>query len=208
MYDRGSRSLWSQVDGRALAGPAVGQSLTKIPSQVTTWARWKAQHPDTLVLVKPAIEAAPYTSYYEQAPWVGLPWTRLRNDDRLPGKTLVLGVELEASGALAVGLERLEEERSLNGEAAGLPVWVVSPGDPRAALAYVRRVGERELELAVQEGAEDELIYVDRQTGSHWDWQTGVALSGPLAGERLPPLPTTPVFWATWTAFHPATELW
>ncbi len=205
MYDRSSRSLWSQVDGRAWAGPRVGQKLTKLPSQVSTWAKWNDQHPDTLVLVKPAIEGSPYSGYFERASWVGLPWTRGGGDDRLPAKTLVHGIELSNSMALAVTLEQLESEGWLSGEVAGLPVLVLAPKDPRAALAFVRRIGQRELDFSLN-AERTELI--DRQTGSQWSLTSGTAISGPLAGEQLPPLQTTPIFWATWTAFHPDTMVW
>ncbi len=204
MYDRRSRSLWSQVDGHAWAGPMTGQTLTKIPSQVSTWASWKDQNPDTLVLVKPAIERSPYSSYFERASWVGLPWTRGGRDDRLPAKTLVIGIELNDSGALAITTEQLEGQGWSSGEVAGLPILVLAPQDPRSALAYVRRIGNRELEFVTS----SEGHLVDQRTGSRWDWTTGAAISGPLAGEKLPPLQTTPIYWATWTAFHPETVLW
>ncbi len=218
MYDRSSRSLWSQIDGKAMAGPMSGQKLNKIPSQVTTWALWKEQHPDTLVLVKPALERSAYTSYFERASWVGLPWARPSHDKRLPAKTLVLGVELanleglegpEGKSTLAIPLQRLEKEGAVSGEVAGMPLWITGPKDPRAAQAYVRRIGDRILDIDTVPAAGDTpLHFVDRQTGSRWRWQTGIAVSGPLQGEKLPALPTTPIYWATWTAFHPETELW
>lgn len=209
MYDRKSRSLWSQVDGRAWAGPSSGQSLQKIPSQVTTWASWKQQHPETLVLVKPVIDKSPYQSYYERASWVGLPWTRVSKDDRLPAKTLVLGIELDGSASLAVDLEHLEQTQWLSGEVDDLPVLVVAPRDPRAALAYVRRVEGQVLDLEPdRDQGTESTHFVDRQTGSRWFWETGEAVSGPLAGKRLPALPTTPIYWVTWTAFHPESALW
>ena len=206
MYDRRSRSLWSQIDGRARIGPMSGTVLAKIPSQVTTWFAWRNRHPDTRVLVKPVIESSPYSSYYERSSWVGLPWTRIGGDDRLPPKTLVIGIELGEARALAVRLESLEGEGWTSGEVAGRPVLVLAPDDPRAALAYGRRVGGRTLEFEFDRRDGGQLI--DRQTGSRWRWQTGAAVSGPLAGRTLPPLPATPIYWATWTGFHPETELW
>ena len=34
LYDEGTQSLWSQLEGQALAGPMAGQKLTAIPSTV------------------------------------------------------------------------------------------------------------------------------------------------------------------------------
>ncbi len=54
MYDRQTRSLWSQRRHRAIAGPLTGRTLEVVPSRITTWGDWKARHPRTTVLVKPA----------------------------------------------------------------------------------------------------------------------------------------------------------
>jgi hypothetical protein len=50
MYDRKTESLWVHVTGRAEAGPLKGKQLPFFPSTVTTWARWRASYPNTLVL--------------------------------------------------------------------------------------------------------------------------------------------------------------
>ncbi len=50
LYDRNTESLWSQITGEAITGPLKGQRLSLLPAQLTSWQRWLAQHPDTLVL--------------------------------------------------------------------------------------------------------------------------------------------------------------
>jgi hypothetical protein len=56
LYDRarsgGTDSLWNQIQMRAVTGPAAkaGQSLRLLPSSMTTWSAWRAQHPETTVL--------------------------------------------------------------------------------------------------------------------------------------------------------------
>jgi hypothetical protein len=45
----------------------------------------------------------------------------------------------------------------------------------------------------------------DRATGSTWDLDRGVALSGPLAGRELQELPVTTAYWFAWSAFYPNT---
>ena len=52
MYDRQTDSLWSQLLGEAVEGPLAGTKLTFIESLQTTWAEWKALHPNTLALQK------------------------------------------------------------------------------------------------------------------------------------------------------------
>ena len=47
----------------------------------------------------------------------------------------------------------------------------------------------------------------DIETGTEWSTLTGTATNGPLAGERLRQLPTTPSFWFAWIDLFPATDL-
>jgi hypothetical protein len=48
---------------------------------------------------------------------------------------------------------------------------------------------------------------VDDRTGSRWDL-SGLAVSGPLAGERLRPAVAIDSFWFDWAAFHPNTGIY
>ncbi|MBN1341766.1 MAG: DUF3179 domain-containing protein [Phycisphaerae bacterium] len=56
LYDRQpsgrGESLWSQLQMRAVAGPAAqrGLKLSALPCELTPWADWKNRHPDTTVL--------------------------------------------------------------------------------------------------------------------------------------------------------------
>lgn len=50
MYDKQTDSLWIHTTGECVKGPSKGKVLSFLPSTVTTWKRWKAQYPKTLVL--------------------------------------------------------------------------------------------------------------------------------------------------------------
>ena len=52
MYDRPTNSLWNQLTGEPVSGRLVesGIRLLRLPIVVTTWAEWKREHPDSLVL--------------------------------------------------------------------------------------------------------------------------------------------------------------
>ena len=56
MYDQQTGSRWSQLFGEAVDGPLEGEKLEKLPSIMTTWAKWRALHPETTVYVKPSVE--------------------------------------------------------------------------------------------------------------------------------------------------------
>ncbi len=53
MYDDRTRSYWSQILARAICGPRVDETLTPVPAATTTWDTWRAQNPDTEVLLPP-----------------------------------------------------------------------------------------------------------------------------------------------------------
>ncbi|PSQ17291.1 hypothetical protein BRD00_08090 [Halobacteriales archaeon QS_8_69_26] len=52
-YDRDTRSYWSQLLAEAICGPLQGAELRIRPSTVATWGEWRADHPDTEVLLPP-----------------------------------------------------------------------------------------------------------------------------------------------------------
>ena len=67
MYDRQSESLWSQLMGQAISGPAKGTRLTPLPVRHTTWRDWRGRHPDTVVLKPPRA----YGRNYNVDPYLG-----------------------------------------------------------------------------------------------------------------------------------------
>ncbi len=70
---------------------------------------------------------------------------------------------------------------------------------------YDRRVGKRVLEFQ-NSGAlwRDTLVLRDRATGTYWSAATGRALSGPLAGQRLRPIPAVVTSAGDWQRAFPA----
>lgn len=55
LYDEATRSRWSQILARAICGPETGETFEILPSTVATWGEWKAEYPDTGVLLPPPI---------------------------------------------------------------------------------------------------------------------------------------------------------
>lgn len=67
LYDKETESLWTQINGEAIAGPLVGKELKQLPLEVTTWRAWFAQNPETLVLS----ESQGFTRNYRHQPFSG-----------------------------------------------------------------------------------------------------------------------------------------
>ncbi|MFC7229178.1 DUF3179 domain-containing protein [Salinirubellus salinus] len=55
LYDVATESRWSQLAARAICGPKTGTDFEILPSTVATWGEWKAEYPDTEVLLPPPI---------------------------------------------------------------------------------------------------------------------------------------------------------
>jgi len=115
MYDRKTRSLWSQVLGKALVGPETGSTLRVLPSDVVPFGKWRAARPDGEVLSRETgarrdYDRDPYGDYYTR-PGLFFPLTNV--DRRLPEKTFVVGVRVgDAQRAYPVAAVRQAGEIS------------------------------------------------------------------------------------------------
>jgi hypothetical protein len=107
MYDKAMsqshihpESLWSQLQFRAVTGPAVEdqESLPLVPFELTTWANWRAQHPNTLILARdPALNQEynhnRYGNYFASDE-IKFPVDPMWDDGQLARKTRVLAVRV------------------------------------------------------------------------------------------------------------------
>lgn len=75
LYDRqpdgAGESLWSQLQMRAVTGPAAAArlTLTALPAELTTWGAWRDKHPETTVLSAATgsgrrYDRTPYVAYF------------------------------------------------------------------------------------------------------------------------------------------------
>lgn len=206
MHDRQTGSLWTQVTGEALRGPLEGMRLRKIPSVMTTWGRWKREHPDTLALVRDEEEVRPdHYHEYQTSEKIGIFATK-NPDERLGGKHPILGLapdQLGEHGAVAYVMERFD---LLQDEVAGRPIVVVAdPEQNVSGRIFLRSDGESVLTFQHAGGRLSRVV--DEQTGTIWNLLEGVAVEGPLSGHRLETIPSVPAYWFAWAAFYPGSQL-
>lgn len=97
LYDRETKSLWSQIAAMAIAGPLRGEVLTSLPVVHTSWGDWRRRHPDTTVLSTDT----GYRRDYERSPYAGyessdrLFFPVSHQDRRYPPKEQVIGVGIK-----------------------------------------------------------------------------------------------------------------
>ncbi len=103
MYDEADSadaqpSLWSQLLGRAVSGPAVDTELATVDFALVRWADWLARHPDTTVMapdldLKRVYKRKPYESY-RGSERLRFPVEPLPDDPSLALKDPVIAVEI------------------------------------------------------------------------------------------------------------------
>lgn len=99
MYDRDSESYFAQIAATGITGEHRGRTLDEVDVTWTTWGRWRAVHPETLVLSEdtgylrnygrdPYGSYDPPSGYYERD---GTIFPLMHDSDRLHAKTMVVG---------------------------------------------------------------------------------------------------------------------
>ena len=199
MMDEQTGTLWSHVTGEAMDGELAGSHLEDLPVVQTTWSWWKDRFPETLVLKKDAqIKSSRYERYFkdhDRAGMFAVEWLK----ERMPAKTKVHGV-VRGPFALAVTDEKLVPRALFNAEVGEESVVIVRGGDG-GVRAYVAMAGEKRLIFQWQQ-------YIhDNETGSEWDMDRGLCVSGDLEGTQLEEIVTLLAFWFAWSNFYPRTDI-
>jgi hypothetical protein len=221
MYDRRHRNLWTQFEGEGVVGERfLGSQLTRVPAWLFGFAELAELHPDAQVLSRDTgfdrdYGRNPYTGYdtADRDPFL----FRGELDDRFPPMMRLVGLA-DGDDAVAITLEHLTEQRTVEAELAGRTIVVLwSPGQASAldtaSIDAGRDIGQTAAFLADLDGRSLTLEatgtdgrFVDTDTGSTFDLR-GRALDGPLEGRQLQAIPHDDTFWFVWVAFRPDTEL-
>lgn len=174
-YDHRTESIWSQPWGRAIEGELIGTELFLLPSQLTTWGSWRAEHPNTLAMTN------------------GL--SRFRFGGPGFNENFVIGLAL-GDAARAYYYSDVAATTVVNDQVGETPVLLWAGDDNFHA--YAREVAGETLTFREENGR-----IIDEQTNSTWDVSRGLATAGPLQGQALQPLPTLSSFDWAWQDFYP-----
>jgi hypothetical protein len=94
LYDRETESLWSQFEGRAIAGPLAGKTLRRVRVREEEFSTWRKREPKTRILIPPEPQKldynqSPYARYAEEDRWR---FPVEAGDRRFHAKELCVGV--------------------------------------------------------------------------------------------------------------------
>ncbi len=202
MYDNQTQSLWNTIKGEPVLGPLTGKDIALDHRSVvtTTWAKWKALHPDTKVLSldtghrRDYGEGVAYHNYFSND---DLMFNTPFQDSRLKNKREVLALRFkgQAGKSIAIDTEFLKKN-SVYQSNLGTQKFVVVTDETGAnrvydpgGIQFVKRDGSR---------------VIDNQ-GKAWSITESklVHPNGAFA-ERLP---YHRAFWFGWHATYPNTTL-
>lgn len=178
MMDLETESLWSHLLGRGMDGHHKGTLLKTIPSDITTWAVWKDEHPKTTLLNLKRSSRQFVKDFYQE-----------------PGRFVVGFVG--NFGMHHVSMEQLLKQPVANIDARGLPLLVTFDPAGTATRVFRRKLEDRLLTFSVDAAGK----LVDDQTGSTWN-RSGVAVAGPLKEKALEQQVSIPSFKRAWLTFH------
>lgn len=221
MYDRQTRTLWSQFAGEAVVGDLVPTRLERLSTALLGWAEFRDATPDGLVLSR---QVFPERSYGRN-PYPGYEGSgdgflfRGPRDDRLDPNVRVVGIG-DAEASVAVPLADLREDRVVEvevgdrpltvwwapGQASALDASQVDGGEDVGSTGVFDPVLDDGLRLRFAPDPDDPGRFVDDATGSRWNL-LGEAVEGELAGATLAAVPRDDTFWFVWFAFRPETRV-
>jgi hypothetical protein len=208
MYDRTSKSLWSQALAEGIVGKYAGIKLERVPFDIAYWKEWKQLYPDTKVLSRDTgsnrpYGADPYGDYYTNSD-VLFPVSN--KDGRLNLKEIVVGLENKGQYK-AYKLQEIENRKVINDQVNGKSITLFSLY-PFMIRAYdpVVEDGAEKVVLQFDYNAENNK-FIDKQTGSEWNFE-GKAISGQMKEKQLTRIAFDEGFWFEWVAFHPKTEIY
>jgi hypothetical protein len=204
MYDRTSKSLWSQALGEAIVGSYSGVKLERIPFDIAYWKDWKHLYPNSIVLSKDTgsvrpYGADPYEGYYT-SPDILFPISN--RDNRLELKEIVVGLENDGLSK-AYKLQDIEKLKVINDRLDNKSVTFFSL-NPLMARLFDSSIDGQPLTFQYNITSNG---FTDKNTGSLWNFE-GRSTGGPLKGKELLRLAFDQGYWFEWVAFHPETKVY
>jgi hypothetical protein len=191
LWDRGTESLWRQIDGRAVAGELAGRAMEGVPAFVVSFGALAYARPDARVMLPPAPAPDPpfRTLTGEEVARGELPSWLVASCPRPLEPALAAG-DGAATAVAGPPVENRGELVVFRDPASGTPYRAAAggPSEPwGSAAAFHRTVDGRRLTFEVRDsgdGPRGDAAIVDVETGTRWNL-LGEAVEGPLAGSAL-----------------------
>ena len=183
MSDVETKTEWSHLLGRGMAGKLKGRELKPVITDMVTWSVWKDQYPDTTVLDM-SRTSREYTRLF------------YRDPDRF-----VFGFEVNGQ-AFALPMTDMRASPVHQFFTGKTPLLATFDRAGAVTHLFERRVDGRVLDF---EQVSD-LTMMDQQTSSHWNRLDGSCVKGELRGKMLEQRVGIMSFRNAWLNFHPDSQ--
>ena len=194
MYDRQTKTLWSQVLGLGVRGEQNGVQLQTVPATFTTWGEWKKAHPTTKAMGLTGHSPGDNPTVSTADP---------KDDANAAVAAAPVGDK-----RIAYPFSRIMGDSVRNVEFNGVNLLVFYDTGSKTALIFDRKVDNRTLSFRHHSDSGGGTMLVDRQTDSKWNAFTGVATAGQLKGRQLARIHSHPIFWKTWQNYYPDSRVY
>jgi hypothetical protein len=204
LRDEQTNSIWQQSTGEAIFGALKGQHLERVHSDELTFAEWRAEQPNGLVL-KPE---AQYEKEYDPKDWeVHVERTPTVVDTSRSGiapHTLMLGLTINGSSK-AYPVRSILNAGLIGDRTGGQSLVVVVGPDQASIRVFKAQVAGVDDPLSfVRSAGAGEAVMTDAESGSAWNFR-GCAVSGKYAGRCLEPIDSQKDYWFDWVNHNPST---
>jgi hypothetical protein len=214
MRDRETGSWWQQASGRAIAGKMKGAILELMPNDELTFALWKSESPEGLVLAPVAGHGdKDYDNKWEEEV-AKYPVPLTFPGQGLKDRDVVLGIHLGGQSR-AFPLSKIRAQSPIEDKVAGVPVTLVLGPDGESIRIFRSQWNGTDIDLYRDASANDasaskekpsDWKLIDAQ-GNTWNF-AGCATSGPAAGACLEKIQFLKDYWFDWKNYNPQTTVY
>ncbi len=209
LYDQETNSLWDQLTGQSIAGPAITEDISLTPHTIlrTTWAEWAARHPNTTVLALDTGTIRNYDPGVALAEEIAAPGPLFpaalpspNSGGSIEPKTLIVGLTIEGESR-AYPIALVESFGILHDTLGGQDIVLVARGSGLGVVAY----REHEITIDYLSGPSDALEAVDID-GERW-FLDEEKLVNVIDTRLRRAVPLRISYWFAWQDAYPETTL-
>lgn len=206
-YDRKTNSNWSQMLLKSVNGSLSGTDATNMQVIETTWKTWKEMFPNSKVVSTSTgfnrnYSSYPYGDY--RTNHNALLFSIEPDDNRIPRKERVLGI-------IKDGKAKVYRFSSLTGSNGiiedvfrGESLVIAGDVQKNIMVAFEKKLPDSNVPVFTIDNSGAGLL--KDQFGNIWD-AFGVAVSGPLTGQKLKSPVYIMGYWMAFGSFYPNTEI-